>query len=618
MYTLGLQYQAPPPLPTYYIERPKLLQEISEEILSSEIDNTIHVTVIITGMAGFGKSTMATALCYHSSIKKYFSNGFLRITLGPIPKNKIALLSQIYRSLTGNTWINPAASVQGVEITDVEALSCLSDELNALCRGHPRLLVIIDDVWEVKDALDYAEIFSGCKIVVTTRRRDVAQSIDHKLEICIDSMEASEAIQLLTFKVYDHELQTNDSVIVDELNNLAVNLHKWPLLLNLVRGQLSKYSKRLPNSPLAVIEQVTKKLYENGLTVFDPKNPNRKNAAEASIKASLELLNPDDLNRMTRLVKTSVFGNRMPETMLCFIWKMDTEGVSDCCHELWSAGLISFALSLTPVDNTSCVEIHLVIKQYLFDNLNKNELSQMLLSCVSDLALIEEYFLWLFEKPKNHSFLLSDIIQFTFHLIDFLDWGIVGFYLNTIQMCLVAMVNSVSEGIPSLFRISKPVKVTYMGARHKYNTILLLLKDRKYEQAAAYMNEVYDKYISFYKQLSVINNSFMSSGLQLLEIMPQFTSSYIAIRSKVWTMAITETVTFEKLEDTVKAYNTEVKQISMRMVDIACRSLQGLPPEMQNQSSVFSDVNITEYSPAILSQFSQQYNTYPDTMCNMM
>ena len=111
--------------------------------MSSEIDNTIHVTVIIIGMAGFGKSTMATALCYHSSIKKYFSNGFLRITLGPIPKYKIALLSQIYRSLTGNTWTNPAAGVQGVETTDDEALSCLSDELNALCRGHPRLLVLM-------------------------------------------------------------------------------------------------------------------------------------------------------------------------------------------------------------------------------------------------------------------------------------------------------------------------------------------------------------------------------------------------------------------------------------------------------------------------------------------
>ena len=628
MYTLGLLFQAPPPLPTHYIERPKLLQEISENIFNSEIDNTVHVTVIITGMAGFGKSTLATALCYHPAIKKYFSSGFLRILLGPIPKNKIVLLSQIYRSLTGSTWTNPAANAQGAEITEDEATSCLSEELNALSKGHPRLLVIIDDVWEVKDAVDYAEIFSGCKIVVTTCRKDVALSVDHKLEICIDSMELSEAIQLLTFKV--KELQLIDSATVDELNDLAMSLHKWPLLLNLVRGQLCRYCKRLPNSPLAVIKQVTKKLYENGLTVFDPKNPNRKNAAEASIRASIELLNPDDLNRMNRLVKTSIFGSATPETMLCFIWKMNAEGVNDCCYELWSAGLISFTSSLMPVDDASCVEIHLVIKQYLFDNLNRNELSQIILNWGDDFALIEEYFLQLFEKTKNHH-LLSDIIQFTFYLIDTFDSTNVGFYLDTVPMFLGAMVNSLSEDILSLFRISKPAKITYMKARHKYKTILLLLKDRKYEQATACMNEVYDRYIPFYKQLSIIS-SFMSGVLQILEIMPQLTNLYIAIRSDLWTMAVTETVTLEKLEDTLKDFNAQLKQIWMPMVDITCNKLQELPPEIQNQSPVFqsltdilsqlqsasNDVNIAKDFPAIFSQFSQQHNTLSDTMCNTM
>ena len=65
---------------------------------------------------------------------------------------------------------------------------------------NPKLLVVIDDVWEVEDAEYYAEIFSGCKIALTSCRKDVSSSIDCKHNVCIDSMELPEVIQLLTFK----------------------------------------------------------------------------------------------------------------------------------------------------------------------------------------------------------------------------------------------------------------------------------------------------------------------------------------------------------------------------------------------------------------------------------
>jgi len=84
---------------------------------------------------------------------------------------------------------------------------------------NPKLLVIIDDVWEVEDAVEYAEIFSGCKIVLTTCRKDVASSIDCYHKVSIDSMELSEATQLFTSKI--EELQSTDFRIVNQLNELA-------------------------------------------------------------------------------------------------------------------------------------------------------------------------------------------------------------------------------------------------------------------------------------------------------------------------------------------------------------------------------------------------------------
>ena len=408
MHILGLNL--PPKLPTHYIERPKFLKEIAEKVLSTEIDDTIHITVVITGMAGFGKSTLAKALCHQQPIINYFRNGFLVIELGPKARSKCLMLCGIYHMLTGNRWTNPTASVQG-SISEDDMIACLSEELKSLCKSNPHLLVIIDDVWEVEDAVDYAEIFSDCKIVLTTRRKDVASSIDCKHKVRVDSMELFEAKQLLTFKI--EELKTVSSEIVDQLNELAMNLHNWPLLLNLVRGQLYKCCKSMPNSPLSVIKHVTKKLFDNGLTAFDPERPNRRNAANASIKASLDLLREDNANRLNRLITSSVFNSKVPKQALLDLWKLSDEQVTEVCHKLWSVGLVSY--TMLPFDTAKeSIEIHLVIIQYVFDNITSSSVSQMLLNNFSDVNIYVQYCMKLIHEKRYP----LDDTQFGLQLID--------------------------------------------------------------------------------------------------------------------------------------------------------------------------------------------------------
>ena len=493
--TLEILFQDPLLLPSFYIERPLLLQEISEKLLSSKIDNIVHVTVIIQGMAGFGKSTLATALCYHPSIKKYFSNGFLRITLGPTPKNKFKLLSWAYRKLTGNMWTNPAPSVDATS-----DISYLSEELTALCKGHPKLLVIIDDVWEVKDAIDYAEIFSVCKIVLTTRRKDVPSFVEYKHEVCVNSMELPEAVQLLTYKI--NKLKIDDTATVDQLNNLAVNLHKWPLLLYLVRAQLDRQCKCMPTSPLTVIERVTNRLYENGLTVFDVKSPDRKRAAEASIKASLELLSPDDLGRMEKLVNSGSFGTATPELFLCLLWEMSQERVEECCQELWSVGLISFAASLSLFDDTTCVEIHIVIKQYIFDSIDMDNLyGSVVLNWITDVSLFGKYANQLFERAIMHS---SDCNEICLNFIEIIDSVFIPMYVHTQPMVMYIMVKSFAgftKEILIKYNISTPGKKTYMMVINRHKNILLLLNDGKNEQALACMLDFFKDYKQFFTEI---------------------------------------------------------------------------------------------------------------------
>ena len=497
MYALGiLCLNQPPTLPTHYIERPKLLKEITEKVLSTDINNTIHITVVITGMAGFGKSTLAKALCHQQLIRKHFRNGFLVVELRPKPRNKCLMLCEIYHMLTGNRWTNPTASVQG-SINEDEMIVCLSKELNRLCKGNPHLLVIIDDVWEMEDAVDYAEIFSGCKIVLTTRRKDIASSIDCKHKVLIDSMELFEANQLLTFKI--EELQTISSEIVDQLNELAMNLHNWPLLLNLVRGQLYKCCKSMPNSPLSVIKNVKKKLFDNGLTAFDPKKSNRRNAANASIKASLDLLREENANRLNRLIASSYFSSKVPRRMLLYAWQLSNEQVTEVCDELWSVGLISH--TMLPFD-TAGIEIHLVITQYVFDNITSGSFFQASLNfnMFSDYNIYQQYCKDMLGEMAAKGL---DDTQLGLWMIDTLDSITIPFLLHKMPIfvqTLVTVLQSLIKDFMPQLGVQDMEKQTFLRVREKCKMLLLYLNEGKREQAVAYIIEANKNYLQYFTE----------------------------------------------------------------------------------------------------------------------
>ena len=540
-YTLGLLFQPPPTLPTHYIERPKLLQEITEKVLSTEIDNTVHITVVITGMAGYGKSTIAIALCHQQLIKEHFHNGFLKIQLGITPRKKCYMLSQIHHALTGkNTWpTNPASNPQG-NVSEDDMVTCLSEELNTLCKRNPGLLVIIDDVWDVKDAADYVEIFSGCKIVLTTRREDVASSIDCKHKICIDSMESPEAIQLLTFNI--KELQFINSDIAGQLNELAMNLHNWPLLLNLVRGQLHIHCKTNPNSPFAVIKQVTKKLYDNGLTAFDSESK-RQNAVNASIKASLDLLSEENVTRLNRLVTSIIFSSTIPKQLLMCLWQLSNEKMSECCNDFWSVGLFTFTSSL--FDET-CIEIHLVITQYVFDNIqydNSMDLTMVLNSLFDMISQMQYYMQYL----MSHT--VSDIRQIGNRIIDKFDSWLIPLILHKMPLILQTLSSLIHDAIRDYFLhvdVEKLQKQSFMRVKDKYKALVSYLNDGERDQAITFITAEYDRYTQYSTKLLNCLSSCTQLPLSLRNSLksllvnnlsscyPQIAKVYVNMRSDLY------------------------------------------------------------------------------------
>ena len=330
--------------------------------MNSDITPTIGTTVTIRGIGGIGKSTIARALCHDTLIKKHFVNGFLWISLTPPLPSPVTMLSEIYQRLTDKS-ATPNASLL---INKIKSL--LSNPL------FTKLLVILDDVWEAKDAMVFVDVFSNCKTILTTRKMDINTKIPPIVCFDIKPMSLKEAVKLLTLNVFETE-----ALLAGEINRiekLAKDLHCWPLLLNLVHGQLFVHCVEWNESPQDGILKVQQKLFNNGLTAFDPENQlevSRENAVRASITASLELLTKSEDIILQYTVSSIIgFGMYTVKDVLSVILQMESKQFDKCTRNLWCHGLITFQDVTLPyvVSKIPCIGIHEVIAQFINENMS--------------------------------------------------------------------------------------------------------------------------------------------------------------------------------------------------------------------------------------------------------
>ena len=364
-----LQFQSPPTCPANHVPRVELLKEITFAVLNGEITPTIGTTVTIRGIGGIGKSTIAKALCHDPLIKEHFVDGFLWISLTPPLLNTITMLSEIYQRLTGK------CATPNISILQNEIRSLVS---NPSCK----LLVILDDVWEAEDAMMFVDVFSSCKMILTTRKMNINVKIPPKVCFDVQSMTIAESVKLLTLQIVEVEaLHANDASLIQKL---AKDLHCWPLLLNLVHGQLYFHCIEWNESPQDAFSKVQEKLLDNGLTAFDPEDQlgaSRDNAVRASITASLELLTEDEEVVLFSIASSLVgFGIYTFKDVLAVGLQMDPKPFDRYTKSLWCHGLIIFQDVTFPSSNTKipCIGIHEVIAHFINENMPDEFYTRML------------------------------------------------------------------------------------------------------------------------------------------------------------------------------------------------------------------------------------------------
>ena len=351
----------PPSLPQNYVCRPKLLDELVQKMLSNKPDpSSLSVAVTITGESGFGKTTLAKALCHDPRIMKSFQDGFLFIELGPKAPNPISSLNNLYLRL--------ADKQLGQD--DIELLVM---ELRQTTAAYFRsLLVILDDVCEANDARPYIKAFSNCSIVLTTQLNNICEVIPTKVELKVSKVETDQGVALISGAGINKNNTSN------MLSGLTEDLHHWPLLLCLVKCHVDHFQQQQETPEDGAISTTRKRLQEKGL--LDSYNNSasmdqqRKMALKACVDLSLEMIGDTLTEKLIMYVLFTGVGCSLSTSVVHLLWQISKSDAEKVIQSLISCGLVHL--------NTSCsketsVVVHSVIARHILDGINAARILQL-------------------------------------------------------------------------------------------------------------------------------------------------------------------------------------------------------------------------------------------------
>ena len=329
-----------PDLPKDYVERPEEFSRLKSLLLDRESGNPVAITTALHGAGGFGKTTLAAALCHDDDITLAFGDGILWVTLGENP-SLVESLNGLCTALNGK---NPG-------FMDVEAGSV---HLAELLQDRDGLLVV-DDIWDQSHLRPFLRAgkhtAKTCARLITTRRRAViTESKAHRVDV--DEMTTDQAVAILIARLSPRPTD------LAPFRSLARRLGEWPVLLGQfgarLRTQLS-FGQGLPEALAAINKALDKK----GVTALDRKQVADRHASiTRTIEVSLDQLEPDEYRRYSEL---AIFPPdvSVPLTTIAALWGMDEFETEALALRLGDLSLLKLDLQ------SNAIRLHAVMKQYL-------------------------------------------------------------------------------------------------------------------------------------------------------------------------------------------------------------------------------------------------------------
>lgn len=233
-----------PQMPGLLVGRSKDLRAVRANLLRQRVASQIdgqRATLVVGGWAGVGKTTLTKAIAHDGATRATFKNGLLWASLGQNPSVRNTLRS----------WLDALNLNANVESTDRE----LSERIGGYLADR-EVLVIIDDVWDVKDASHLLIGGPSCATVLTTRISTVADNLSsrpddvYKLEVLTED-DAAELLECLAPDVVkDYEKECRELARSVEFLPLALQVAGRLLRIEYNRtGDVRKLFGRLRSEP---------------------------------------------------------------------------------------------------------------------------------------------------------------------------------------------------------------------------------------------------------------------------------------------------------------------------------------------------------------------------------
>ncbi|MCP4582820.1 MAG: TIR domain-containing protein [candidate division Zixibacteria bacterium] len=351
--------------PREYINRSKEYNLLLESLLDRTRQSPVVITTVLKGAGGFGKTTLAQALCYDDEVIAAYDDGILWVTLGENP-DILSKLRTLYSALTGE---------MATFVDEHEAANHLSEKL----KGKD-CLIVIDDVWHRSHLAPFTRNKDDCSYLITTRYREI---VEDAKAIPVDEMTSDEAIDMLISGLSPQPMN------LQPFGELAERMGEWPLLLGLA-GSALKVRVKYGETVDAALSYLNNALDKKGITAFDRRDAEqRQDAVALTVEASLNLLEDDEINFYIQL---GIFPEDIdiPIKVVSELWGIDEFDAEELLLRLHELSLIQ-KLDL----KSRTIRLHDVMRDYLIAKSDKPaETHNKLVKAWGDLYDLPHKYAW--------------------------------------------------------------------------------------------------------------------------------------------------------------------------------------------------------------------------------